>query len=172
MLLAGLLAGCEPPTPDPQQVVITNAFEQAPADVAAGIFNAEQAHSLPQSIKVGQDAEFAPLGSGTWANLHQPHHLRLRLWSWLPTARRRTATVVVEAQRASIIPGEAPYVLARYYFNLCEVVRRYQQWAPSTFFVSLPRGLRPTDNLNFYMWVPSNQGGAVYVDDFCVENLD
>jgi hypothetical protein len=173
MLVAGLLASCTPPTPAPERVLLANNFEQAPpANVAAGAFSSDYAHSLSYSVKVGSETEFYPLGQGTWAALHRPRHLRLHSWAWLPDAQLRTAHLVVQANRPSTIPGKSATVLSRNYLNLCEVIRRYRKWEPATFFVSLPRELLPTDEISFFVWVPTHQGKAVYIDDFCVEIID
>jgi hypothetical protein len=172
LLLASLLVGCEPPVPNPRKVVLTNNAEQAPTGAPAGVFSSEHAHSWQQSIKVGQEAEYWTLGVSTWAAMGKPRHLRMQLWTWLPDARHRGVELVAKAQRPNAVAGGPAAELGIYYFSLAEVVRRYQQWAPTTFSVSLPRDLLPTDEISFFMWVPTDQGGAVYIDDFTVENLD
>ena len=136
------------------------------------LLTTEQAHDGQQAGKVGQEVEFAPLSDNTWADLNQAHHLRLRLWAWLPGSLERSAMLVVSTQQASHVPGAPAKTISYQTMNLCEVVRRYRQWVQSSFFVSLPRTLQGTDKINVYLWVPPGQTVPVYVDDYSIETLD
>ena len=164
LLAAGLLASCEPPPPAPARLLMADGFEAA---ALAPPYTAEQAHTGRQALKVGQEAEFATLYKGTWAGLGQRRHLRLRLWAWLPAAQQRGITLTAVASRPA-----GPQTLHWQAFNLAQVLRHYRRWVPTTFFVSLPRGLQPTDEVTFYLWVPPSEFGPVYVDDFSLEHLD
>ena len=170
--MLAMLAGCEPPALNPQRVIKEEGFEgAAPAGSPNGLYSQEQAHSWARSMKVGQEAEYGQLSTSTWGELGRPHHIRLRLWAWLPIAASNRATVEVVVRRPGVA-GEAPASLGSHTLNLCEVVRLYQQWVPSTYFVSLPRDLRPTDEVVVFIWVRPGIDTPIYVDDFSIENLD
>jgi hypothetical protein len=123
-------------------------------------------------MKVGQGLEFGTLSAGTWANLGQHRQLRLRLWGWLQNPQQRSAYLMIVSQRPGATPGAPAEEKSRYGFNLCEVIRRYQQWVPATYTVELPPDLQPTDEVAIYVWVPSGHPDAVYIDDFSIEYLD
>lgn len=156
--------GCAPPL---ENVVFRNDYEQAAAPLASR----EYAHSAKQSLKTGQPHEYNNLTDRTWQALGRPHHLRLRLWARLPDAQLSFARLVLDVRRPGA-PGVAPGVLHSEAVNLCEIIKRYRQWEPTTVFFSLPKELRPTDRVLIFMWVPPSQNSAVYVDDFSLENLD
>ncbi|MDQ2795523.1 MAG: hypothetical protein M3Y12_16160 [Bacteroidota bacterium] len=165
VLLLCLLVSCQPPL---ENVVLQNTFEQAGAlDVSR-----DYAHTGGQSLKIGQPSEYSNLSDCTWAALGQPHHLRLRLWTWLPNAQLSFARLVLNVRRPSSTPGAPPNVLHSQVLNMCEVIKRYRQWEPTSFYVSLPKELQPSDQVLLFMWVPPSQGGAVYVDDFSIEKLN
>lgn len=171
LLAAGLLGGCEPPLP--QKLLLQNSFDQAPEPgVAAPQISRDQAYSPPQALRVGEGVVYAGLATAAWGTLGSPHHLRLRLRAWVPTSRLRSAMLVLDVKRPGSTPGSAPGVLHSQLLNLCEVVKRYHQWVPANLFVSLPRGLRPTDELVVFMWVPPDNYGSVYIDDFAIEAAD
>jgi hypothetical protein len=78
----------------------------------------------------------------------------------------------VVTRHPGAVPGVAAQQLSSHSFNLCEVVRRYQQWVPTTFYVSLPRSLEPADEVVFFIWVRPGLDSPIYVDDFSIEKLD
>jgi hypothetical protein len=165
VLALSLLASCKP---SPENVVLQTDYEQAVAPYAS----TEYAHSAKQSLKIGQPEEYNNLSDCTWQALGKPHHMRLRLWVRLPNAQLSFARLVLNVRRPSSSPSTPATVLHSQVLNLCETIKRYQQWEPTTVFFSLPRGLQPSDQVLIFMWVPPSQGSAVYVDDFSIENLD
>ena len=168
-----LLVGCDLHAPNPGRLIRENNFEGTPpAGTPDGLYSQEQAHSWTQSLKVGQPVEYGTLAAGTWEALGRPHHLRLRLWTRLPPVPLNRATLEVLVRRPGAGPNHSAQPLASHSFNLCDVVRRYQQWVPNTFFVSLPRSLQPTDEVTVFVWVRPGIDTPIYVDDFSLENLD
>jgi len=173
VLVGWLLGGCEPSVPDPERVLVQDNFEQpAVTDTSTGTFNREQAHSWEQSMKVGHKVGLETLNKSTWKALGQSRHLRLRLWAWLPAAQNCRVSLIVVSQRPGSTPGVASQELSVQTFSLSEVIRRYRQWVPATFYIRLPRELEPTDEVVTYIWMPLEQIGPGYVDDFSIENLD
>lgn len=164
---------CDAIGADPERVLLQDDFEQPNAvRPVPEQFSSDQAHSWEHSMKVGQGLEFGTLSSGTWADLGQHRQLRLRLWGWLRTPQQRTANLIIVSQRPNATPGATPEEKSRHEFNLYEVMRRYQQWVPASYTVQLPPDLLPTDEVAMYIWVPSGQPDAVYIDDFSIEYLD
>jgi hypothetical protein len=132
----------------------------------------EQAHTGQFAAKVDQARSSALLGGATWQALGRPHHLRLRFWMWQSSLGLNSANLTLLVQRPDPAGGAPGLVYARQ-LVLNEAVRQRRHWKPSTWFISLPRELQPTDEVALSMWgsfIGAKE--SVFIDDVIFENED
>ncbi|MDO7875085.1 hypothetical protein Q5H93_10115 [Hymenobacter sp. ASUV-10] len=180
------IPGCTPPPPG--KIVLSTGFE-LPAtgpqpvvpEMPPVMLSNEQVHSGSQAVKLDKNQPNAllcgttwqALGGASWKEDDRSHHLRLRLWAWMPYDRQNAVVVTVLAQRPSPTPGAGATVLHIQRLALNKVISQYQQWMPTTVFVSLPHELQPLDEIAICAWGQHiGDRNAVYIDDVSLENAD